>query len=181
VTVTAPGFRVKSFYLVTTLIDAQLYSATDLAVLYYQRWDVELYFRDIKTTMGTDILRCITPGTMKKEIVMHLIAYNTICLLTSEAAPAVERLPRRFSFKASFQAPRQWEPLFNRIDLKDLERQRLWSSPHDVIADAEFTKRPGRREPKCVNRRPKPYALRTAPRHAVKDLPHRGRYRAEKT
>lgn len=57
VTVDAPGFRVKTFYLVTTLTDAAIYSAHDLADLYYQRWDVELFFRDIKTTLGMDILR----------------------------------------------------------------------------------------------------------------------------
>ena len=34
------------------------YSAKQITELYYQRWDVELFFRDIKTTMGTDILRC---------------------------------------------------------------------------------------------------------------------------
>jgi hypothetical protein len=180
VTVTATGFRVKSFYLVTTLIDAELYSAADLADLYYQRWDVELFFRDIKTTMGMDILRCRTPGMVKKEILMHLITYNAIRLLMFEAAIAVEQLPRRFSFKASIQALRQWEPLFNRIDLKDRERRRLLSSLGDAIAATVLTIRPGRKEPRCVKRRPKPYALLTSPRHEMKEIPHRGRYRAER-
>lgn len=78
VTVDAPGFRVKTFYLVTTLTDASTYSAAELADLYYQRWDVELFFRGIKTTMGMDILRCRTPIVVNQEILMHLIAYNAI-------------------------------------------------------------------------------------------------------
>ncbi len=41
VTVDTPGFRVKTFYLVTTLTDVATYSAAELADLYYQRWDVE--------------------------------------------------------------------------------------------------------------------------------------------
>lgn len=51
----------EDFYLVTTLTDSTRYSASELADLYFQRWDVELFFRDIKTTMGMDVLRCRTP------------------------------------------------------------------------------------------------------------------------
>ena len=75
VVVDNPGFRVQSFYIVTTLTDAQTYSATDIADPYYQRWDVELFFRDIKTTMGMDILRCRTPAMVRKEI-MRVIPHR---------------------------------------------------------------------------------------------------------
>ncbi|WXG53487.1 MAG: transposase [Candidatus Sedimenticola sp. (ex Thyasira tokunagai)] len=43
------------------MTDVSKYSAAELADLYYKRWDVELFFRDIKTTMGMDILRCAVP------------------------------------------------------------------------------------------------------------------------
>jgi IS4 transposase len=62
---------VQSFIIVTTLLNAEKYTATDIADLYYQRWDVELFFRDIKTTMDMDILRCKTPEMVEKEITMH--------------------------------------------------------------------------------------------------------------
>ena len=52
VTVNQPGFRTKGFYIITTLLDAVEYPATEIVELYLQRWDVELFFRDIKTTMG---------------------------------------------------------------------------------------------------------------------------------
>ena len=68
VTMAQPGFRV------TTLLDAEIYPASDIADLYFQRWGVELFFRDIKTTMGMDILRCKTPQMVRKEIRMHFIA-----------------------------------------------------------------------------------------------------------
>jgi IS4 transposase len=86
VTVNTAGFRVKTFHIVTTLTDAKQYPAEALADLYYQRWDVELFFRDIKTTMGMDVLRCKSPDMVKKEILMHFIAYNCIRLLMNEAA-----------------------------------------------------------------------------------------------
>ena len=179
VTVDTPGFRVKTFYLVTTLIDVAAYSAIELAGLYLQRWDVELFFRDIKTTMGMDILRCRTPAMVEKEILMYLIAYNAICLLIVDAAKEARQQPRRISFKASIQALRQWEPLFNRMDLSNLERRRLILSLRSAIAANILTVRPGRKEPQCIKRRPKPFALLTAPRHQMKEIPHRNKYCAE--
>ena len=76
VTVKYPGFRTQKFYIITTLLDAVQYPAEELAELYFKRWDVELFFRDIKTTMGMDILRCQMPEMIRKEILMHFIAYN---------------------------------------------------------------------------------------------------------
>jgi IS4 transposase len=48
VTINSSGFRTSSFYIITTLLDADRYPAADIADLYFQRWDVELVFRDIK-------------------------------------------------------------------------------------------------------------------------------------
>ena len=76
VTINSSGFRTSSFYIITSLPDADRYPAGDMADLYFQRWDVELFFRDIKITMAMDILRCQSPDMLRKEILMHLIAYN---------------------------------------------------------------------------------------------------------
>jgi IS4 transposase len=99
VTVAQPGFRTTSFHIITTLLDAQEYPAEELAELYFQRWDVELFFRDIKTTMGMDILRCKTPDMVRKEIIMHLIVYNCIRCLMLEAAQKKGHSVREVSFK----------------------------------------------------------------------------------
>jgi hypothetical protein len=77
------------------------------------------------------------------------------------------------------QALRQWEPLFNRLDMRERERRRLITSLIETIAATVVTQRPGRREPRCLKRRPKPYALLTAPRHEMIEIPHRGRYHAK--
>jgi hypothetical protein len=179
VTVDAPGFRAKSFYIVTTLLDPNIYSAADLADLYYQRWDVELFFRDIKTTMGMDILRGRSPAMVEKEILMHFIAYNAVRLLMVDSAKTIDELPRTISFKASVQALRQWEPRLNQTGLNELERRRMMSKLIEVIAATTLSRGPGRREPRCVKRRPKPFGLMTAPRHQVVEIPHRSRYRAK--
>ena len=123
VTVDEPGFRVKKFYVVTTLIDSVHYSAKQITELYYQRWDVELFFRDIKTTMGMDILRCKSPDMVKKELLMHFIVYNCIRLLMLKASREKGMSPREISFKSSVQALRQWEPLFkSEMNLSECNR-----------------------------------------------------------
>jgi hypothetical protein len=55
-----------------------------------QRWGVELFSRDLKTTMGLDVLRSKSPAMVEKEILMHLIVYNCLRLLINEAARKLE-------------------------------------------------------------------------------------------
>ena len=167
VTVKNKGFRVKSFIIVTTLLDAEKYTSSDIADLYYQRWDVELFFRDIKTTMGMDILRCKTPEMVEKEITMHLIVYNCIRSLMIEAAETLELPPRLISFKAAIQALRQWQYLLNYSSENHLQ---IRQSLIDVIIDSTLFQRLGRSEPRCVKRRPKPGPLMTQPRAVLKAL-----------
>ena len=178
VTVTQPGFRVSAFYIVTTLLDAQAYSAGEIAELYFQRWDVELFFRDIKTTMAMDILRCKTPDMVRKEIMMHLIVYNCIRGLMIEAAQEKGIRVREVSFKGSIQALRQWEPHFNQGKLNKAERTRLIQLLYESIADKMVADRPGRSEPRAVKRRPKPFQLLNKPRHEMIEIKHRSRHRA---
>jgi hypothetical protein len=178
VTVAQPGFRVKSFYIITTLTDFTTYPAESLAELYFRRWEVELNFRDIKTTMGMDILRCKTPAMVRKEILMHFIAYNAIRVLIYEASEERNVDPRRISFKGAVQSLRQWEPHLNQARSSRSEKFRLISVLYESISQKLIPDRPGRKEPRCIKRRPKPYQYLTAPRHEMKEIEHRSKYRA---
>ncbi len=173
VNVTPPGFRVNTFYIITTLLDEQAYPASEIADLYFQRWDVELFFRDIKTTLGMDILRCKTPEMVRKEILMHFIAYNCIRCLMLETAIRKGGVVRRFSFKATLQALRQWEPYLNQAKIKAQEERQFIELLYDVIAGKRIPERPGRSEPRAVKRRPKAYRLLTAPRHEMNEIQKR--------
>jgi hypothetical protein len=175
VTINQPGFRASSFYIITTLLDADRYPAADIADLYFQRWDVELFFRDIKTTMGMDILRCQSPDMVRKEILMHLIAYNCIRRLMMESIKGAGVAVRRVSFKGCVQALRQWEPHLNQTKMSAQERYRLLGLLYDSIAEYMVPERPGRSEPRAVKRRPKPFQLLTAPRNEMKETKHRGK------
>ena len=176
VTVDQPGFRVSSFYIVTTLLDVTRYPAAAIADLYVKRWDVELFFRDIKTTMGMDILRCKTPEMVRKEIAMYWIVYNCIRCVMLDASCRQSAPARRISFKGAVQALRQWEPHFNRQKTTQSERADLLLLLYERIAKTTVPDRPGRREPRAVKRRPKPFRLLTKPRHEMFEIQHRSGY-----
>jgi len=178
VTVKYPGFRTQKFYIVTTLLDAAQYPAEELAELYFKRWDVELFFRDIKATMGMDILRCKTPEMIRKEILMHFIAYNCIRRLMCEAAREMYLKARIVSFKGSVQALRNWEPHLNQAKISRAERFRLINDLYEAMTNTPITQRPGRSEPRCLKRRKKNFQLMSLPRHEMKEIQHRNRYHA---
>jgi hypothetical protein len=175
VDVSLAGFRTKGFTLITTLLDPLIYPADKLADLYFRRWDVELFFRDIKITMGMDVLRCKTPSMVRKEILMHFIAYNCIRRLMDETAGKCGLDVRRISFKGTLQSVRQWEPCLERAGRNLSERRRILDLLHVSIAQNLVPERPGRREPRCQKRRPKSYQWLTAPRHKMKECEHKGR------
>ena len=46
-----PGFRTERVSLITTLLDTKTYSTLKLVELYGKRWNVELDFKYLKTTL----------------------------------------------------------------------------------------------------------------------------------
>src|SRR5271166_7048638 len=99
-----PGFRTRVLEIATTLLDPEMYTKTDLGLLYRQRWHAELDLRSIKVVLGMDMLRCKTPAMVRKEIGMTLAAYNVIRALMARAAREHDRVPRRLSFKGALQS-----------------------------------------------------------------------------
>jgi hypothetical protein len=75
----------------------------ELADLYFQRWDVELDFRHLKTTMQMDVLRCKSPEMVRKELWCHLLAYNLIRHVMWEAGQCYQVSSRRISVKGTIQ------------------------------------------------------------------------------
>jgi hypothetical protein len=102
------GYRTRSLTLVTTLVDAQRYPAEELALLYAKRWQIELWFRDIKTSMGMEVLRCQSPKMIHKELEMFFIAYNLIRCLLLQASRNHAVEVQRLSFKGTVDTVRQF-------------------------------------------------------------------------
>jgi hypothetical protein len=167
IVVAVPGFRTQKLVLVTTLLDAKTYNAKALGQLYFHRWAVELFLRDIKTTLGLDVLRCQTPAMIRKEIVMHALAYNLIRALMQDIAHTCQIHLHRLSFKGTADALRQWRDLFENIKSQARATCKLRRLFYQSIADDLLLDRPNRAEPRAVKRRPKNFRLLTQPRHQM--------------
>lgn len=170
-----PGFRVQKYVLVTTLIDPAKWSVEELGQLYFKRWSIELFFRDIKITMGMDVLRCKTPSMVRKEIIMHAIAYNCIRGLMQHAAALYDVPLDRLSFKGTTDTLRQWADAFHIHAGKPRKQSEMLASLLRVIAEDAVPYRPGRSEPRTKKRRPKNYILLNRPRHIMVAPSHRNR------
>ena len=170
-----PGFRVQSVTLVTTLLDPEKYPAEKLAFLYAERWRVELWFRDIKTSMGMEVLRCKTPKMVHKELEMFFIAYNLIRCLMAQASLRYDVGMGWLSFKGTVDSVRQFAGAIAQARSRKKQKQ-LLDKLLEVIARDRLPERSGRYEPRAVKRRPKPFPLLNRPRHRFKQIPHRNRY-----
>jgi hypothetical protein len=158
-----PGFRSQTITLATTLLDPVAYPMEEVVALYGDRWTVELRLRELKTTLKMDILRCKSVDAVRKEILMHLLAYNLIRALMWQASEAHGRGLHRLSFAGAVQrmdvmAPYLWLYAGTR------RATRLYSLLLEWIARDRLPYRPGRIEPRAVKRRPKPYDRLDRPR-----------------
>lgn len=149
---------------ITTLTDASIYTKDDLADLYFRRWAVELFFRQIKTTMGMEKLRCKTPDMVRKELRMHLIAYNLVRGLMQEAAHLQCTRLDRISFKGAVDTLRQFSSALNATKTRPRTQRRVIEEMLAIIAKETVPERKYRSEPRAVKERPKPYPRLTSHR-----------------
>lgn len=162
-TLTIRELKAGGKVLVTTLIEPKSAHKNDLKNLYKSRWSVELDIRDIKDTMGMNILSCKTPAMAVKEIWVCLLAYNLIRLIMAQAALLTGITPRDISFKHSLQLWLLWMQQTVVLDDQQLHALCL------LIAQQRVGNRPGRIEPRAVKRRPKAYPLLVKPRHEARE------------
>ena len=159
------GFRCSHLILTTTLLDAQLYSREELAAAFRARWHAELDLRSIKHVMQMDVLRCKSPAMVRKEIWMHLLAYNLIRKLMAQAAMTVGLCPRDISFKGTLQTL----VVFAAAGWASPERRNeLYVTVLRAVATHRVNNRPDRFEPRAVKRRPKKQVYLNEPRSTAK-------------
>jgi hypothetical protein len=166
------GQRTREVMLATTLDDPTEVSRGALAELYARRWQVELNFDDLKTTLGMEHLACKSPAMIERAVWVFACAYNLVRALMLEAAVRSAVPPWRLSFKGSGGALANWLGA-TRGRTSQRRAQDLWESLLEIVAQDLVPLRPNRNEPRVVKRRPKSYQLLTRPRHKMKTSPHR--------
>jgi hypothetical protein len=160
--------RCKKIILITTLLSPLLWPIQLLAAIYGRRWEIELFLRNIKTTLQMEMLSCRTPTMVHKELEMHLIGYNLIRAVMGEAAFTCEVRLERLSFKGTLDTARQYGQGMARIPASyRRRRRRMYAQMLAVIAGDPVPERPDRFEPRCQKRRPKRFPFMTHPRRKL--------------
>jgi len=103
------GAEMGPFRLFTSLLDPNEVTATELAAVYAQRWEIESVFDELKTHQRGSkvVLRSKSPELVLQEIWGHLCCHYAIRTLMFEAADAADVDPDRVSFVAALRITRR--------------------------------------------------------------------------
>jgi transposase IS4-like protein/DDE family transposase len=91
--------------LLTSLLDAKEYPASELIELYHERWELELGLDEIKTEMldREEAIRSQLPAGVTQELWGLLLAYNLVRLEIESIAEEEKVPPVRISFVGAFR------------------------------------------------------------------------------
>lgn len=136
--------------LITTMLCEKTTTAKTIKNLYKSRWQIELDFRNIKTTMGLKSFSCKTPQMVTKEMWTYFLAYNFIRSVMLESALHNNILPRQMSFKHTMQLLSNQIVLLGKIAYQNLLV---------IIGKKRIGNREGRIEPRAIKKRQNCYPL----------------------
>jgi hypothetical protein len=102
------------YRLVTTILDAAITPAAELAALYHERWEIEGALAELKTQLrgARVVLRSKTPELVKQEVWGLLLAHFAVRGLMHEAALQAEEDPDQLSFSHAVRVVRRKLPQF---------------------------------------------------------------------
>ena len=97
------------YRLITTMLDPDEITATEMALGYSQRWEIEGVFDELKTHQRGPrmVLRSKSPGLVQQEIWGHLCCHYAIRSVMWEAAMHAASDPDRVSFVAALRIARR--------------------------------------------------------------------------
>ena len=153
------GFRTVSIYILTNLFIEDGFSKKDIEELYLKRWGVELDIRHLKTTLEATLLRSKSPEQARKELWVHLLAFNLIRKLNNNCSYLNDIPPRKQGFKISIEAY-----LIQILDSKNIE-----NIVYELLK-MEILKSKYRREPRAIKRYNKRFELMNMDRKLARKL-----------
>lgn len=136
--------------LITNLLDEQNHPASELVVLYHQRWEIEIDNDEITTHQLNRAveLRSKTPAGAVQEMYGVLIAHNAIRAVMHEAARQVDIDPRTLSFMHAVRIIRETIPVMRAAPTEQLPL--LYRAMLAEIAAGRLPPRDGRINPRVV-------------------------------
>jgi hypothetical protein len=147
-----PGAGTEVYRLVTTLLDPFLFPAKELAVLYHERWHVELVIDEFRTHMRLSerTLRSLTPEGVIQELYALLLAHLVVRTLMLRAAAQAQVAPTRISFTETIRIMQDVQPSLGIVDLA--RRQRIVELTIKEIGEQQLPKQPVRIQARVVKR-----------------------------
>jgi hypothetical protein len=147
-----PGAGKQTYRLVTTLLDPFLYPARELAVLYHERWHVEVVIDESRThlRLAARTLRSLTPEGVVQEIYALLLAHTVIRTLMLKAAEQAHIAPTQISFTETIRVMDENLLPLGLVNLP--RRQHMVLGVIKEIGQQRLPKQPIRIQPRVVKR-----------------------------
>jgi len=164
---TRKGWRGQCIIVVTTLLDAERYSAQQLSLLYGWRWRAaEINLRHLKTTLSMEMLTAKSPEMVSKDFWAHLLGYNLLRSVMEQASPKAAYQRARLSLQGTRQG---FIAILSSLGMATKQiREALYADLLNEIATDLLPERPNRQEPRVVKQRPKPFPRMRQPRSVLK-------------
>ena len=129
--------------LITTMLCNKKTPANTIKNLYKHRWQIEVDFRNIKSTLGLKNFSCKTPQMVIKEMWVYFLAYNFIRHIMLKSALYNSLLTRQLSFKHTVQILKNSPSYYN----NQLNEKILF-----LIGQKTIGNRSGRIEPRAIKK-----------------------------
>jgi Transposase DDE domain len=120
----------------TTLVDSERYPAEELARHYIDRWEQELYYRELKLDVrNTRVLASQTPETALQEIAALVLATAVIARMRVETGSQLQVPPRRMSFSKLLRSTEELWAAFRYLEgtLTSTLRDQMWEKYLDDV------------------------------------------------
>lgn len=152
----------ETFWLATSLLDPQIYPASEIRMLYKKRWRAEELLRELKVWLSADVLRSQSVVQIRKEMSARIVASNLIHWLILEAAKEHRKDPKRLSPAATLRLTTAYSLKMSTSPAWRLGS--LYTELLEKIAHSYVPYRPDRIEPRMIKRATKHYDMLKIPR-----------------
>ena len=156
------GGKLKTLWLVTTLMDPDKYPREEVAELYRVRWQIEPRIGSLKTTLEMNVLRSKGPQAARREVAAIILGHNLVWTLIHESAIATDTPVEDISFAGAVKVTLAFSSAI--LHASRRTRRRLHQKMLRQIARQTNHHPFGRVEPRRIRRNPVRYPFLQEPR-----------------
>ena len=156
------GRKIKTLWLVTTLMDPVEYPAGEVAELYRERWQIEPRIGSLKTTLEMNVLRSKSPQAARREVAAIILGHNLVWMLIHESAATTDTPVQDISFAGAVKVTLAFSSAI--LYAPRCARRRLHQKMLRQIARQTNHHPFGRVEPRRIRRNPVRYPFLREPR-----------------